>query len=243
MTVRIELFGGVRVSAMGRPIALPSDFPRAALAFLAAHRGCVFSRDELATRLWPDLDPARGRASVSTALWRMRRIPEIAAIIQAPSRTTLVLPADRSNWVDVDAFTRRLTWLQAARTPDLRRARITAGLWKADPFVDIEGEWAALERARLEALRSEALDLWMRAAHDAVRESETLHAASRLIEAEPFEEAPRALRCQILVRRGSAARARAEHRDFTAFLQDELGVDPEFDPRGMPAQISPASAT
>ncbi|MEM7643345.1 MAG: BTAD domain-containing putative transcriptional regulator [Pseudomonadota bacterium] len=203
----------------------------------------MFSRDELATRLWPDLDPARGRASVSTALWRMRRIPEIAAIIQAPSRTTLVLPANRSNWVDVDAFTRRLTWLQAAPKHDLRRARIAAALWRADPFVDIEGEWAALERARLEALRSEALDLWMRAAHAAGREAETLHAANRLIEAEPFEEGPRALRCRILSRRGSAARARAEHRAFAAFLDDELGVEPEFDPRGEPVQMSPASAT
>ena len=232
--IRIELFGGLRVFCGGREVALPGDFPRAPFAYLARNRGLVFGRAELCARLWPDLPEERGRAAMATALWRIRKVPELAGLIEQPSRGTVTLPARRGNWVDVDAFERKARRMRATKDRALARrlARSAAGLWRGAPFLDIGGEWVGAELGGLEMVRAEALEVWMDAAAEAGATGEALHAAGLLAEAEPFEEPARALRCRLLAVTGRAAGAAAEHRAFAAFLREELGVAPGFDPAG-----------
>ncbi|MBM2578002.1 hypothetical protein JQC91_16980 [Jannaschia sp. Os4] len=234
MTLRIHLFGGLRLQRGPRALPLAADTPRALLAMLALNPGQTFARGELSGRLWPDLDGERARAALSTALWRLKRATGGLDLVEAPSRGTVRLGGAARPWIDVPAFERRLDRLRALPAPDLRLARRAAEACARPALLDVEGEWAATEAERLRGLRSEALEAWMRAARAEGRATEALHAAAMLIEAEPFEEAPRALRCALLARRGSRARARMEHRLFSAFLQRELGVAPGFGPDGEP---------
>ncbi|MGR3541783.1 MAG: AfsR/SARP family transcriptional regulator [Hasllibacter sp.] len=232
--IRIELFGGLRVFCGGREVALPGDFPRAPFAYLARNRGLVFGRAELCARLWPDLPEERGRAAMATALWRIRKVPGLAGLIEQPSRGTVTRPARRGSWVDVDAFERKARRMRASRDAALARrlARQAAGLWRGAPFLDVTGEWIGAELAMLEMVRAEVLEAWMEGAEAIGATGEALHAAGLLAEAEPFEEPARALRCRLLASSGRAARAAAEHRAFAAFLMDELGVAPGFDAAG-----------
>ena len=232
--IRIELFGGLRVRAGGREVALPGDFPRAPFAYLARNRGLVFGRAELCARLWPDLPEERGRAALATALWRIRKVPELATLVEQPSRGTVTMPARRGVWVDVDAFERKARRMRATAGPVSahRLARQAAELWRGAPFLDVTGEWVGADLASLEMVQAEVLETWMEAAEAAGSASEAMHAAALLAEAEPFEEPARALRCRLLTASGRAARAAAEHRAFAAFLFQELGVEPAFDAAG-----------
>jgi DNA-binding SARP family transcriptional activator/TolB-like protein len=70
--LRLELFGGFRLSVGGRPVDLSSRRARALIAYLCAMRGAAASRERLAGLLWSDRGEEQARASLRQCLLEIR---------------------------------------------------------------------------------------------------------------------------------------------------------------------------
>ena len=101
MTLRIDLFGGFRVTVDGRvvaPKAWSQRKPAALVKLLALAPGHRLRREQAMDALWPELDPQAAAANLRKALHSARRsldAGEGAGLIV--SAGDLVLPAARMN--------------------------------------------------------------------------------------------------------------------------------------------------
>lgn len=175
------------------------------MAFLVRHRGERISRERLIEQFWPDADTDRGRQSLSTALWSIRR-------------TLRECGCDPAEFVSADAATVRWrvpTTLDAMEFQQLARGGDTRALeWYRGDFLPGDyDEWPSSERERiindLEALLGEL-----------VTRTGSVDAAQRLLKIDPFNEAAyRALiEAEIAAGRIVAARTLAER--FTQVLRE-----------------------
>ena len=72
--LKICLFGGAQVSwGDGRQLVRLSRPSQALLGFLVVNRHRTHQREVLASILWDEVDDARARHRINTALWRLRR--------------------------------------------------------------------------------------------------------------------------------------------------------------------------
>ena len=70
----LQTLGGFRFSVDGRElVAPPTQKARALLAYLVWNPSTEFSRERIIELFWPECDPERGRSSLNTALWSIRR--------------------------------------------------------------------------------------------------------------------------------------------------------------------------
>lgn len=215
MAIRMLLFGAPSVVQDGVATLLPRERGSQLLVLLAHRRGWV-ARHELAALLWPGQESRLALTNLRKALFRLQERPWGAALDVLPS--TVKLDAD----TDMAAFEAAL---QAGRLADALALR--RGEW-LHGFDDDANEpwttWLRFERDRLRAAwRAAALDHLAQEATDTV---EGIDLASRLLEADPLDEAALRALMELLARSGQTARARQAYRDFSARMTGELGLAP-----------------
>lgn len=228
----IRNFGGLRLSTHGRDVELAPEFPRALFAFLGSRPGRTLSRSRLAGLLWPDLEIARGRKALNTALWRLRQTRALRPHLVAPSKTTVRLDIGRRGWVDTVAFEVRIRCaFDAAETKPKLAARWLAHalrMYNRDAFSDLDDDWAIERRAELENLYCDALFLHARLSFDAGDFHQCIANCRDISRLEPFREDVSELHVSALERSGNVAEARHVYARFTTLLRSELGVIPSF---------------
>ncbi len=218
----VRLFGGLRLSRDGGPLATPVG-TCAALLRIVATFGAVHV-DELSETLWPDSAPGAGRARLRNVLSRLRascgevviRVGESVAVaddvevdvavFESTARRALALPpgaGERQAWAK-----KALSWCSGELLPE-----------------DVYHEWAAAPRERVRHYRLALLDL---VADDAAAAGDVSGALRRWQEAasiEPYDEVRYVKMARLLIADGrwGAAHtvlARAEtalaHLDLTA---------------------------
>ncbi|MEQ8839765.1 MAG: BTAD domain-containing putative transcriptional regulator [Acidimicrobiales bacterium] len=121
----MRLFGEFTIEAAGRVVDLPSGRPRALLAWLALHPGS-HQRSRLASRFWPDILDRSARASLRTALWRLRRA--LGEGVVWADRERAGLHAEPAVWVDTRAFDGLLEQARPEEALALVRGELLAGL-------------------------------------------------------------------------------------------------------------------
>lgn len=197
----------------GGPIdAQLSGVARSLLVALARARR-PFTRDELAVRWWPDAEPQRGRASLSTVLWNVRGALRGALNCEplATTRDTVAIDASIAVEIDADAFEAALS----------RGDDAAAELWYAGAYLrGIAEEAVEAERDRLGALYESTLARLLAADPDPER-------ARRLIAADPYAEIAYRVLVDDALRSGTSAGARAWLRRARAAFA-EIGVEPAF---------------
>ncbi|PKO21946.1 MAG: hypothetical protein CVU38_11965 [Chloroflexi bacterium HGW-Chloroflexi-1] len=112
------------------------------LAYLIFHRDHPHSRDELATLFWGDRDDVRARRSLTTALWRIRRLLGEDYLF-ADSTSVQFNPAS-DFWLDVAEFEEQ----------DLSAA---VDLYRGDFMEGFYDDWCIEARYHLEAVYMDAL--------------------------------------------------------------------------------------
>jgi predicted ATPase/DNA-binding SARP family transcriptional activator len=215
MAIRMLLFGAPSVVQDGATTALPRE-RGSQLLVLLAHRGGWVARHELAALLWPGHESRLALTNLRKALFRLQERPWGAALEVLPG--TVKLDAD----TDVAAFD---TALQAGRHADALALR--RGEWLHGFDDDANEPWTAWLRFERDRLRA----AWRAAALDHLAEggpdtAEGIDLASRLLEADPLDEAALRALMERLAHSGQAARARQAYREFTARMIDELGLAP-----------------
>lgn len=189
-----------------------SAIARSLLIALARARR-PFTRDELTVRWWPDAEPQRGRASLSTALWTLRSVLREALGCEPLMTTRDTVTIDPGLAVEIDADT-----FEAALG---RGDDAAAELWYAGSYLrGIAEDEVEAERERLGALYVAALSRLLAADPDPER-------ARRLIALDPYAEIGYRVLIDDAFGNGTSAGARAWlRRARSAFA--EIGVTPAF---------------
>ena len=118
MSVRLYLFGALRIESDAQTIHLPTRKLEALLAYLVLHSQTTHTREKLATLCWGDSTDAQARASLRNALPVLRRT--LGNELFSIDRETVQLNPAAPLWVDVLAFQAQATAFLAAAFPDLK---------------------------------------------------------------------------------------------------------------------------
>lgn len=221
---RVTLLGSFGVTGRdGRPIQLRLRKDRALLAWLATAPQQSRPRGTAIGLLWGDSDVRHAAASLSQALYSLRRDLSDGGqdLIIADTETIRFVPGSIST--DVSAFEELARW----RDPDsLKQAE---ALYAGDflegfepPTQDFE-DWMQTERRRLRELATDVLVALLEHAGEA----KLADLANRLLGIDPYNEAALRALMSHHAERGRTARAVAAYDNFRRRLADDLGVEPD----------------
>ena len=249
-SVRLEIFGGFRLSVDGTPgPALPRK-TRALLTYLALSRGRSAGRETVGELLWTDRGGPQVQHSLRQALTELRRLYRGVPLVQAfDARLAL------DGGVIDDA-----TLLQAAAGSGDPAALAAAAAHYAGPLLDGFGpvsrefdEWLALARASHE---NAALALLARLADRATERGDlggALAACERMYALDPLREDTHRRLLQAFAAGGRRTDALRHYAAITEALKRDLGVAParetrelaqrlrhELDPAASPEPIAAA---
>jgi predicted ATPase/DNA-binding SARP family transcriptional activator len=215
------------------------DVKRAKSSALAAYLACNpqrHTRNHLVSLLWPEVNEARGLASLRTTLWELQRL--LGSEWLEVERTGVQLRPEPEVWVDVHHFQRLLKEAgPASRAPseeqlgalvravELYRGRLLEGL--ALPDCAAFDEWLSLSTERHHLLATQALERLTSALISRGRLHEALPHAQRLVALEPaHEEGHRAL-MKLYGWLGRWADALRQHQHCLDILREELQAPPQ----------------
>jgi DNA-binding SARP family transcriptional activator len=238
--LELRLLGPLEARRAGETIALGGVKPRALLANLAVHLGEAVPADRLVDDLWGERPPVTAAHALEVYVSKLRKAidPERAGRIAARSGG-YALELD-PEWVDARRFERLVADARATPDPGARAALLAEGLalWRGPPLADLTYEpFAQHEIARLEELRSGAIEDRIEAELVLGRAAELVPELESLIAANPFREGLRRQLMLALYRSGRQADALAAYRATRETLRDELGVDPGPELRALEAAI------
>ncbi|MFC5908672.1 BTAD domain-containing putative transcriptional regulator [Streptacidiphilus monticola] len=229
--MRIDVLGPVRaLRDDGTPVDLGGPRHREVLARLVAAGGRMVPTDTLVDDLWA-APPERAVGALRTFVAALRRSLEPDRPPRTPPRVlvtegpgyALRLPresVDAHRFEDVLARARR-----ASRAPADLDAALAS--WRGPAYADVTGStWAQRERARLEELRLEAVELRARLLLDAGSGAELVAELGAHVTEHPWREPAWGLLARALHRAGRQADALATLRRARTMLVDQLGLDP-----------------
>jgi len=202
------------------------------LAFLLLNQSREHTREHLIDMLWPDHPPSNGRASLSTALWRMSSV--FRGLGLSPdrylnsSRDWITLEPTQPLLVDAVEFETYLNKAeketdQEGRLENLRQA---VNVYNGVFCEGIYSEWCLIERERLERKYLWALGVLMADLIQKRSYQEALSYGQAIASKDPLrEEVHRAIMlCHW--KDGDSARSIRQFQIYARMLQDELGIFP-----------------
>jgi DNA-binding SARP family transcriptional activator len=236
----VRLLGPLEVLRGGSTVPLGGPKPRALLATLALEPGHVVSVDRLVESLWPGESPESAMHAVQVYVSQLRKT--LGAATLARHAPGYVLEIDPEH-VDSHRFIRLVDEgreLLAGGDPAAGASvlRDALELWRGPALSDFLYEpFAQTEIARLEELRTIALEERIEADLALGRHVELVAELEALVQTQPLRERPRAQLMLALYRSGRQADALAAYRAARETLVDELGIDPGPELKGIEAAI------
>ncbi|WPO76536.1 AfsR/SARP family transcriptional regulator [Streptomyces sp. KN37] len=242
--MRIDVLGAVRAcDDDGGPIALGGPRHREVLARLVAAEGRMVTADTLVADLWPE-PPARALGALRTFVAALRRAIEPGRPPRTPPRVLVTEGtgyALRLPRAAVDAHRFQDALAEARRSPPSPESAAALGealsSWRGPAYADLpDAAWAQRERARLDELRLQAVEL--RAgllldagqgsgdAGDAGQGSGLVAELGAHVAEHPWREPAWGLLARALYRDGRQADALATLRRARTMLVEQLGLDP-----------------
>jgi len=246
----VYLLGVPRFELDGEAVHIGRRKAMALLAYLAV-TGTAHSREALATLLWPESTPSRGRASLRRVLVTLRQAlgegwldvqPEILALVHPStgSRRSPVADSESTLWLDVFEFQERVAACQTHNHPqeqvcadcipdltaavELYRDDFLAGFTLPDsPTFD---EWQFFLS---EGLREQLASVLKRLAHwHAERGAfeSAIPQARRWLALDPLHEAAHRQLMMLYARAGQHSAALRQYALCQKALVEELGVSP-----------------
>ena len=223
----IRLFGGLRITLDGVPLAdFMSHKVPALLAYLAMSEGPQ-RRDDLATLLWGEMSDVDAKNNLRQAIANLRKALEPHLLI---TRETVELNPSTTLFLDVTAFERGLQTLSA---PAVRPLQEATALYRGDflaGFFVREApafeEWMLAQRARYRELALYALHTLTQLHLDAGTYDRAISDATRLLALDSWREETHRQLMLALARTGQRSAALAQYKRCRRLLQEELDVEP-----------------
>lgn len=229
--IRLRLFGAPTVVHGGRSLVLSSERRTQLVVYLALKRTWV-GRGELAALLWPEQPAKLAYTNLRKALHRLQSLPWASGLEQQGSALRFAPPTD------VEDFETALRERRLADAIALHREALLAGF--DDAGNEAWSGWLDFERGRLQASWRSALRERLSGDLDG---TELADLATRLVAADPLDDAAVLLAMTHLGRAGQVSQARKMYREFEARLAAELGLEPGAELKALHEALgSPATA-
>lgn len=210
----MSLFGAPAIACGDELLALPFERRTQLLALLALRRGWV-GRAEIAALLWPDQEHRLALTNLRKSLHRLQSLPG-AELLEAHGNALRFEVR-----TDVHEFEASLRDGRAEDALALHRGPLLLGF--EDDGNEAWSNWLRFERDRLLVAWRGAAQARLAGEGDATG---AIDLASRMLEADPLDEAALRSFMEWLARTGQVARARQAYRDFAVRLAAELGLAP-----------------
>jgi DNA-binding SARP family transcriptional activator len=228
-SLRIELLGGFRALADGRPVAQPvSARQQELIAYLVLHaRGAPIQRQRVSGSLWPESSDEQALTNLRRELHHLQRSPRLYALVDVGSRTLA--------WRDAAAATVDVPGFEAAVDRGLEGDRVAlqeaARVYKGDLLPDCAGDWIETDRERLRQRARQVLTRLVGLFEADRAFGEATEHAQHLLRLDPLDEAAWCALMRCHARRGERATALHLYQQCTALLRKELGVEPSAQTR------------
>jgi DNA-binding SARP family transcriptional activator len=220
--IDLSLFGGFTLRIDGQRVALPMH-ARRVLAYLSLNKMVekYFDRRMLAERLWVDSPPDRSRASLRTAIWRIRCV-EAELLLGDAERIAM---AD-SVRVDVHEFRSQAeSMLSSGAGPELASS-IPQLRNPSDLLPGWDEDWLVLTREQLRLLRLHALERAARRMCERRFHPQAIDVMLSVVDEEPLRESAQKILIEAHLCAGNVADACRQYRRFKDDLWNELGLRP-----------------
>ncbi len=233
-----HVLGPVEVVVDESQVPVPAGTQRTLLAMLLLSRGRAVSTGRLSAGLWGDEQPHDPRASLHTAVARLRRTlggAGSALRTLAPGYVLDVSPGslDSERFADLHAQARALLGDPTVRDPAVERAleattllRSALELWRGAAWGELAEGVASGDALRLEEARLVAREDLAAALLAAGQSAEAVDALESLVLENPFRDRAVGLLVDALHRYGRTADALSAYDSYRERLADELGLDP-----------------
>ncbi len=243
--LRLALLGPPEITIDGRPLEVDTRKAVALIAYLAVS-GEQPTREQLATLLWPELEPDRARATLRRTLSALRtglsgkwlHTDRTRVWLNGENRGTDVEQVGELVRVDHGHGADKLCPDCApdlAAAAALFRGPFMAGFYLRDSS-DFE-DWQRREEERQQRILRDVLERLGLALAAGGRFAEAAEAARRRISLDPLDESAHRQLMGCLVWNGDRAGALRQFRECAAVLDRELGVSPLPETRALYEQI------
>jgi len=223
--VEVRLLGPLQLVRDGRAEEVKGSGERELLALLATAPRRAFTKEGLIDALWAELLPANPDNALQQRVSKLRKTVG-DALVTAPPGYLLDVADD-----DVDI-------LRFAELVRRRRYGEALGLWRGEPLAEFVGKaWARGEAARLNELHGTAVEEDVDERLVAGDHVALVSELEGLVAAAPLRERLRGQQMLALYRCGRAADALAVYQAFRRVLNEELGLEPSANLRGLEAGI------
>jgi DNA-binding SARP family transcriptional activator/pimeloyl-ACP methyl ester carboxylesterase len=236
--LRLHLFGSPRLERRGESIDLGLRKALALLAYLAVTKG-EYSRDDVATLLWPESDQSSARANLRRTLYLINRT--IGKVILTTGRDTIRLDPKVKIWTDVGLFQQHLRACSPEGEPQkeitphcLSVLEEAVALYKADLLAGFSlpdclsfDEWLFFEAEGLRKSLAQALRQ-LTAAYQTQGDFErAIQHARRWLALDPLHEPAHRLLMSLYAESGQQAAALRQYTECVRILDQELGLPPQ----------------
>lgn len=216
--------GGFAVKVAGKHVNLPLH-ARRVLAYLSLDKMAAADCDRgvLADRLWSDVSYDRSRASLRTALWRIR-----CAATDLVTGDVNRLSLGESVCVDVHQFRRQAEDLLSEALPWRPEHSRFMGR-TAELLPGWDEDWLLLAREQLRQLRLHALEAGAARLQAMGRYPEAIDIMLAVIADEPLRESAHAALIDAHLQQGNLCEARRQFAIMARLLWNELRIRPAAD--------------
>jgi DNA-binding SARP family transcriptional activator/tetratricopeptide (TPR) repeat protein len=239
-----HILGPIEAIDADAPLALGGSKQRALLGMLLLHAGEVVPSDLLIEELWPGERRADALKALQVAVSRLRKALEPARPAGVDSRVLVTRPPGYELRVDPERLdAKRFEALLdegrgALAAGQAQSARATLGealsLWRGAPLADLAYEsFCQAEVARLEELRTAALEERIAADLALGRHAELVAELRTLVKEEPMRERLHGQLMLGLYRSGRQAEALDAYAEARRTLVEELGIEPSRELRDL----------
>ena len=199
---------------------------RRVLAYLSLKKMVETDTDRqvLAERLWADAPPDRSRASLRTAIWRIRAAR--SDLLVGDSERLALSDCVR---VDVHEFRRHVEQMLADETEHGPTDRLPHVRSPADLLPGWDEDWLLLAREQLRLLRLHALEQAARKLCSQGRYPQAIDTILCVVDEEPLRESAHSVLINAHLQAGHPAEACRQFNGFAKDLWDELGIRPSDD--------------
>ncbi len=215
----LEVYDGDRVLHLG------GAKQRALLAVLLLHANEVVSAERLLDDVWGERQPRSGAKALHVYVSQLRKVLGDDRVLTQPPGYALRLETDE---LDAAQF-RRLCDIAEAAEPQQARAILAEALalWRGPALAEFQYEtFAQAEIARLDELRTSALERRIEADLALGHDSELVGELDSLVKEHPLRERLRAQLMLALYRAGRQAEALEVYQAGRGALVDEIGIEP-----------------
>ncbi len=239
-TIDIRLLGGFSLIYGDRPIAgITSARSQALLAYLVLHCQTPQSRSRIASDLWPESTDVQARTNLRKELSNLRHaLPHSDEFLWVEAKMLQWLPNNNFS-LDVAEFEAAMRTAEQASDLQIIQANLVRAieLYRGDLLNDLDYEWLAPERERLQQMRMRALDQLVNHLELQHDYQAALTYAQQMLRVDALNESAYAALMRLHGLNGDRARALQIYHQCMTVLREELGIDPSTSTRKLYEQL------